>query len=210
MSKIKLVILLSLLSTAILTGCVNRNKDQIKTRELGYCESKYLPDSRAVNRCYADDAIKSNNVTICDKQSPLSKPMCYTGFATERQNLTICDQLEQLYNESTKNDCYIFVADAKNDSSICNLISNQKNRDRCYSSLATDDLEICKKSSTPDTCYHLVAISLKNTEVCTKITDTTSKDSCLFVLATKEKDCEKISEDFMRSHCLENLRIPNN
>lgn len=100
-------------------------------------------------------------------------------YDTETQKkLTECDK-DPVWKET----CYSFVAQEKNDLSICEKIKEEPTHAACYIEIAInlEDSSICEKLEyqiQKDVCFHDFAVNLEKPEVCEKIVDPDTYDSC--------------------------------
>jgi hypothetical protein len=108
-----------------------------------------------------------------------------TGISNQDENY--CDKVNSVYD---RDNCYLRVAAAKNDSSICDKMSGT--------------LALYDKNS----CYSIVASHLNNIELCLKIEKPETKDRCFASFAEKEKDispCDRVSNQEIKDECYFNV-----
>lgn len=96
-----------------------------------------------------------------------------------QKKLSECDKNDPFWKDT----CYSFVAQEKNDLSICDKIATHPTRPLCYVSIAINlkDPTICKKLQNQvekDFCFHDFAVKLNKPEICNDIINQNTADSC--------------------------------
>ncbi len=144
---------------------------------------------------------------------------CYQALALKNQDLTICDNIktESIFEkapEDFKAFCYEEVIYAKNDSSLCSLISpetyNDYNvatgrRDSCY-----DRFKLCEKISdanSRDSCYMSKAEYFNDTSACTMVS-ANNVDECYTRAGSTNKNislCQKIKDQDKKQTCFDGV-----
>jgi hypothetical protein len=106
-------------------------------------------DNDAKDSCYDGVAFSKNDLTICDKESPLShKETCYFSVAVNLQDMSICNKItDTIYKGACQINVYIAQASAAKNPDLCNNLSNQSNRDFCLVQVARKikDVTVCDK-----------------------------------------------------------------
>jgi len=87
------------------------------------------------------------------------------------------------YENVLKSDeCYLNLAAASQNFSICDKIYSISTRDECLIPFSKTDASLCGQLSSPskkNDCYEIAALTLNSTDYCVKISDATRKQSCL-------------------------------
>lgn len=148
------------------------------------------------NRCY----------TILDKSF---KDDCLLRVARETANISKCDEIEK---QDVKSRCYDYLSGIiPTDSSICNKINTQIQRDRCFLNAANakNDFSLCASilsNFSRDNCYLDFANRNRNASLCDRIVLENSKESCrngiFSTLAIEQKNpefCKSIKSSFGNS-----------
>ncbi|MDO9399836.1 MAG: hypothetical protein Q7T79_04105 [bacterium] len=169
-------------------------------------------------RCYANIAVKRDDLSICDKYLPgvsemdeiarspmiVSKNYCYLWIATKRKDISVCDKMPMTIAKTT---CYDSMAWFKKDTLICDKIQDEERRYYCYLSLKKIDLFFCEKLKNKglqawcrEEYYMREAVKQQDPLLCDKIlvNPRLSKESCYAQVASVKKDisiCENFSSD---------------
>lgn len=190
-----------------------------KTPSIADCDKKKYGER---NTCYADIAVKKDDLSICDKylsnvsemdefsKSPMivGKNYCYLWIAIKRNDILVCDKMPETFAKST---CYDHMAHFKKDVSICDKIQDEEDRYYCYLLYDKDaekiDLLFCEKLKNKglqvwcrEEYYLREAIRQQDPLLCDKIllNPRLSKNSCLIQVARVKGDlsiCENFSAD---------------
>lgn len=143
------------------------------------------------------------------------------------QTTHVTSDCEAVTDEIARNFCYVDLAKAQKDISICDdKIDNVNTRDICYQkvAIAKQDFSLCKSISEANqnsgigsTCYSEVAKLKKDPTLCEDLPDEGPYDyllkgECYLGAATGKLDasvCKKISYSVTRDTCYLNVAIGN-
>jgi len=156
------------------------------------CEIKTSGEIQLKDMCYSKKL-------ICDKisqQNIKDKDQCYSTLAELKKDSEICTQILDL---NKRNICValIFGKIAVQESNFqkCELITNQDNRDFCYTVVANEigwkNLEICEKiisQNSKDSCYFSIAVQLCDESLCEKISNNNISNLKIDCLSAVERD----------------------
>jgi hypothetical protein len=157
------------------------NENRVETCDL---ISEQLP--RFV--CYADLALKNNDISLCEKiideefikmypgqNTPFKEAGCYAKFAIKNNDPRFCDKL---LNQYAKESCLSDLAIANNDPAQCDLVDNLGEKSSCISQIAVRKLDgsICLKIDDiwvdiKDECLTFIAGTTGNAGLCASVSD---------------------------------------
>lgn len=133
------------------------------------------------NDCYTKIAVTTKSFQICDTKLK-SDPMCYNNVAVAIGDVSACDKVPQ--EGSYRNDCYVKIAQAKKDLSICYKIKNTTGNKYGQDNSFWEN----------EQCYSAVAIAKQDKSICDLIKNSLNLITC--VAGTKPQiDFTKISLD---------------
>lgn len=195
----------------------------------GFCG--FIINRNARNACY------ENNLTVAPGSAALGKnevqepgnsnPADAGILKPSDPDLAECDKKKERvipsgvelksYELGYRDDCYVSVAEKKQDESICEKIKTPYFKDECYLLVgqASLDYKICDKSGGfRDQCYERVNQSDPNITTCEKITNRDYKERCYVAVAFAEKNesiCGKIesNDDYwlQRDYCYAKVAV---
>jgi hypothetical protein len=132
-------------------------QDAIHKADINTC--KELTEQVKRDWCYWIVALSSNDVKICDQiQHSIYKDGCYMGVAMASNTISLCDSVKLEDHAkifATKKRCKALV---NGDLSVCDQITEPRaQREACYLTIATalKDMSMCDKitdSSSKDLC----------------------------------------------------------
>lgn len=151
--------------------------------------------------------VKGEMLCTCNCDSDAQNELLIAK-AIKSQEIEICDKILDSYFKGT---CYILVAEAKKDESICETIELKQgvnSQDHCYINVATGkaDKELCNKvitvsgENSKDVCLVQVAQKTGDVSICEDIIEETglsSKEACYALVAIETGDaglCDKITQ----------------
>lgn len=166
----------------------------IKSLDISFCNKI---ESTNPFYCYKKIADLTNDISICyDIKDPDWKELCLDNYAKVNSDFQICRQLPDI---KLKNNCLINVSVSVNDEGIC------ENIEMTYRCNEVAKLS-CVKIFTPlFDCYQPIALSKKNPEICKKIEDMIFRSQCIKDIAVQEHDsgmCKIIEFDSIKQKCL--------
>ena len=159
--------------------------------------------------CYYKISYDTQDPSICDKIEPSfkgvctilanrsfescsnagrEKQLCVDSYARASENETMCMLLSE-YQFS----CVAYVAAAKNDLTICNLLRFKT---------ATD---LGGNIDEKGFCYNRVAMERKDATICTDVPLASSRDDCYFDVASEMKDssiCDNVQDSGAKRFCI--------
>ena len=98
--------------------------------------SLFLARNLIIEDYYMATAVKTGDLNTCDKigDTPdnYDRAACYLYIAQQKQDVSICGRIG---NEESKARCYLYVDPQKQEVSICERISNEENKAYCLSDL---------------------------------------------------------------------------
>ncbi len=92
----------------------------------------HMCDRTHASSCIAEMAEKTGNEVLCGRLFYINAGVCYLKVAVAKENESICGPIEY---PAQKDSCYYKVAVAKNDPEICEKIGNIPRRENCTSAL---------------------------------------------------------------------------
>lgn len=121
-------------------------------------------------------------------------------------------------NSRSRDKCYLEVATAKLDSSVCKKIWGIYDKDACYERIvvALNDSTLCGKiqrNSTKDSCYKRIAVELTDPSICRKIQKQSWEDLCYGQIAVALNGptlCDKIKYQKTKDECYSSIGIALN
>lgn len=149
------------------------------------CEKIVDVDSR--DSCYLNIARFSPSVSLCNKikNNTEGKSSCYALVARDKKDAFLCAKIEDGMSKKT---CYVNVAVAKEDMSVCdNIVAEGDERTLCYGggylmlALLKKDVGFCDKIDTEaefkNVCYVEVAAATQDKTICKKISGIQAKEA---------------------------------
>lgn len=172
-------------------------------------------------KCAAEIAMYTDDVTVCEELSFLSKYDCYFELAVQSEDYTICGQIT---SSNKRDECYADLADELYDYTICSYISSSSTKDDClydyvsWNSYYIDDWSICDLFSTSadweqDYCYQKAAERTGQLSYCDKITSSSgggyyysyyTKPDCYGKVAKGKRQpsiCEQLTDSDDKDDC---------
>ncbi|MBU1120766.1 MAG: hypothetical protein ABIE23_03905 [archaeon] len=161
-----------------------------------------LMEETACNR--VESGLMGKNLTdtieYCKRQVKLKK-------AIELNSLEECRKLDFGFDSDN---CVKEIALRRNDSGVCNEISDSAINVNCLNGIAIKqkNIEICNEITLENArggCYTNVAVSSFDESICDIYENITVKDNCILSVAQAKKDssvCEKIFSELTKNHCL--------
>lgn len=152
----------------------------IRKKDLSFCEK--INYQFALNECYLKTAAFKKDTSICDRLPiQTDRDFCY-GYASH--DISVCETIEEKPARS-KELCYLEIAEASQNASICKIAKEQSWREACYVSVAwlKEDSSLCRlvaDNELKDDCYKYVAIERKTPSLCEKVQGEQSKDRCYY------------------------------
>jgi hypothetical protein len=156
--------------------------------------------------CYAQIGSLKGSIELCGKvtdQSASYRDLCYSAAANVTHSADTC--LKASSNETIER-CYLFLAGAWNDSSICDRINYAARKYECI--ITTGSCSKISDSAQAEKCGQYQALRKFNVEKCESISlasGISAGDSCYWEEATARKDpmlCAKISSQEESNLCL--------
>jgi cell division protein FtsL len=193
--KKSLIIILSVVVVIVILGLILLPQKLVTTSN---CDLKASESEK--NVCLVDNAVKSKDLTQCDKISDLAyKSDCLSKVSAALKN---CDELQVM----EKAICYQVRATNEKDTKLCDKIRDSSWAGSesvvysCYTDVAktTKDVSVCQKlrdieqngpyknNKYSNICYSLVAEELMQPNLCANLivvteTDQKNKDYCIKV-----------------------------
>jgi hypothetical protein len=198
----------------ILVGLFLRTKDRIKKAIylfliifLPLWGASYIFPSHdlLLNNPLKKLAAVTKNEFVC-KLLPFEydKVYCYKDVAAVKKSLAVCDRITQEYSKRRYelNLCYIGVAKATGDESVCGKI--EENR-ASYHNFEGDRIWATPRSI----CYANIAKEKKNSDLCTKIETERIRSKCYEVVGYKSDNflIEKDDEAIKSGEALEQQKL---
>lgn len=164
-------------------------RSAIKTKNISLCVHSYTD-------CCAELGRNTLDISVCEQAMGIGamgigcSNACYEAIAIQTHNFSIgdiaknrldssvCEEIEDNYN---KDSCYIYVAINEQNLSLCELITDGQIKDGCFE-------KVPKKQRN-------IAIDTLNETLCENVINQTLKDNCYLNIAIKKEDyslCEKI------------------
>ena len=138
-------------------------------------------------------ALAGNDISVCNStlekfDDALFKGLCTSLFAAFKKDETVCDSV------SDKSSCKVFVAEAKNDASLCEDAGSDTIKGRCYLSVATStkDRSICDKVNSRYYKQTCLAVVNQDYDLCK---DTINSQDCTLKVAIAKQDYDKCSQN---------------
>lgn len=184
-----------------------RNQDEI------ICEKIQNQSER--NICFSSIASLKSDLLICDKiQEQNDKDGCYEVIAENKQDSEICDKI---HYQSNREECYYYIAGGLRDVKLCDKIQNKSLIEDCYNFVYSfvaeekDDISICNKITdwSKGTCYGNIAFGRQNSSFC-RVKDQSVQAGCYIVLAGRTNDlsfCDKIENESLVGECYGHLSL---
>lgn len=129
----------------------------------------YIKDDKQKGICNLGIAWIKEDPLFCEKinNSKIDRYWCYISLAKKKQDMTLCENIELFDVLNSLRDCYL---NATNESApkLCDKITNYKEKDKCYASVATSPVT-CEKISSDNIkglCYWNTAVITKNSTLC--------------------------------------------
>lgn len=128
-------------------------------------------------------------------------------LALETNDESICSQID--FNDF-KQDCFVKIAESKQEISICENIEEQKVKYSCYTELSKllNDVELCKLVEDieywNDICYKNYAIANNNSDYCWFIPKGINNNPCFYEVAVNTLDwesCRFITDESKLNKC---------
>ncbi len=155
------------------------------------------------DECYSKIAEKRNDPLLCEKVLGNNrKNFCYTKIATTINDETICKSISGEYSTSYLSQCYILIAGAKKDSSICNNILEQATKEQCYERVAVSAKSITECNKLSD--GHIVAQKEYIPENAGETRFLGPTESCYENVISESKNpavCKEIISDYLKENC---------
>ena len=122
------------------------------------------------NSCFAEIAIKKDDLPACDSISSKSKDYCRAKIALARNSILLCNDIETPYWSDI---CHKDLSILNNDSTECVSVINLFERDICYDKIARNTLtanycSYIKNDTTHDKCFTKIAVDTLNESLCGK------------------------------------------
>jgi hypothetical protein len=168
-----------------------------------------ISDISDKNSCLIELAKKDSTTTCEIIEDDISKNLCYLAIGTSFLDPTACEKIElefdhdpggaadyDHYSSKDRDECIIFIAISKNDSSICTKILERNspiNKDGCILGIAleTKDSTHCNSfinTTKRDVCILSIAGTNNDSAICNSIKDETIRKDCLEILSPKKND----------------------
>ena len=154
-----------------------------------------LPEERTLRDwCIHIIAERSENAEICTLSS--EKRSCLYQFVEKTMDPQLCNMMDL----SSQRSCLLTIALGKNDSGICDSITDSIGRDECYLNFVfnTNDETVCANIQNPEaktSCYAILPTDSKGESQCGLIDGNVQRDSCFKDAAIRNEDifmCEEI------------------
>lgn len=138
------------------------------------------------------------------------KEKCYL-----KTGLTGCEFLNTWQTSSEGEDCFLSIALAKNDVSICERLKYETRKENCIRRFAVKehDVTICEKrlkNESLDSCYWSFATTKLDLVFCDKISNTAKREGCrnnvyewLAIQYEDEGYCKRITEEMRKYLCFD-------
>ena len=189
------------------------NNDIISVKNpIAECENISNLDYRL--SCYVKYAVNRSDYSICDGiKNQHYKEGCYSEVSRVKPDINICKKIKQ--EEIYRENCYLYVAIANNDSSLCNSLETQ--RDKCFYGVGvrTKNIDLCNKIKDCRDNIICLAIATTNPDKCEEMCKTsnifTDKYMCYLLIALTEKNatiCEKLVP-YERDKCYKSVESYN-
>jgi len=169
-----------------------------------FCDKMQSTQNKDI--CYAQIGSLKGNPEFCDKITDNSrgyKDICYASVANLTHQADICHKAS--FND-TIDSCYLFLADAWKDSTLCDKISGGVRKYECL--VKTDSCLKLSNSSQIEACWAYNEAETFSLEKCENLSITggaSAGDSCYWNEATQKKDsrfCAKINIAGERMLCV--------
>jgi hypothetical protein len=158
--------------------------------------------------CYLKVAKEREDTTVCERISDEQVQKSCNNWRNFKEAITNdeeekCELVKDDFNlDISSSLCYISIAVAKNEASICNNIKDYSYKNSCYVKLfkATKDEGLClgiNDKSSKNLCLKEAAKEKRDERICEKIEGKGYKDECYTELAAVKKDfsiCDKRAE----------------
>jgi len=166
-----------------------------------------------IDFCIAKFAFFKHDVEICEGiETGTLRDACVMDLAMYLEDSSMCEKVTDEENKYVN--CYIAMAENKNDSQICGEIGDANYSAFC-SSMILKDPKFCDEINDTylaDSCYLQAVWDTQKWEQCKKITDEMTHDICLAMIASQLQDesiCDnvKIEENFQ--NCQNEVASPS-
>jgi hypothetical protein len=180
-----------------------------------YC---YTVTDTNQDRCFFEVGKVLNDSSVCNNiistqipcyDCPTLKDECFDFFGKNELKEEYCNQIN---NNNTKNNCYIYIAIEKQNVSLCEFVLEKyKGIRECENqvAVATQELNICNQLTyilERELCYKQLGIATMNLSVCNLIVDTDQyKKECYYGVAKNNQDtniCYQYSKFLDIEYCL--------
>jgi hypothetical protein len=183
-------------------------RNAVLENNISYCDDIISNDVQMHNHCIQAFAIKNDDVSTCDKVIGGTTTIIGKSF------------------EEEKDSCILELARASNEGSLCNLMSNDKNRVSCINVLVA--MMMCQNSTYKDECYNNKALEYEQEAVCSNInskstlstsmgdgkwTKISMRDNCIEAVAEKKVDlesCNEIKQTYVKDSCYREIAYRTN
>ncbi|MEQ1561719.1 MAG: hypothetical protein ABL899_03325, partial [Nitrospira sp.] len=125
----------------------------------------------------------------CDDEYKLSNETTSLNNAIEKHTKEECKNLS---STSLRNTCYAYLAENKNDPSICESVVNTQD------SAASKEMQ--------ESCYRYLAMKNLDSKICENINNSDLKKGCVFeATPISIEKCNMISDTLQKDGCIQNL-----
>lgn len=193
----------------LLSGCIF--VDESPNR----CNSLWDPSQK--DNCLLMVATQTNNISKCDEiNNSYTAEQCYSSLMTyaNSSNASSCERMSDI----RRDDCFMQMAELKNDSSLCMRINFSYERDNCISKIAvaSDRPGLCElislnvsKNMCKNEIFEDLAVKNRDVSFCKLLiaengSNQDMADTCMFNLAKKLNDtsyCNQIVNVFSKELC---------
>jgi|GEM_PF-4784682 len=209
----KKTIILIIMMTAMLSGCLDLFMDDPITQEAidkkdpEIC--KQLDEKSEQERCFRRVAEETKNPDICGeyfRNNQEGMDDCLMHSAPEADNLDACKKITDSVKKAR---CYKDIGVNRNDENICAETKkiDEKSGSECYSQVAItkNNPELCKEITTEylrEQCFREIAVASNKPEVCDNLADPDKIAACKGQVTGNIKECEKIQDTNEREKCI--------
>ncbi len=95
-------------------------------------------------------ALESENASVCDSVDNVSRNDCLTELALRTRNESVCEKVNQEPPQSRRNLCFLQLAKAANDLSICNRTGGLKAACYVYFAIRNKSSDLCGYAKETD------------------------------------------------------------